>query len=51
MSDLMVQVVISATAEVRDADGNLISSSPIEATTIMTAEQAAALTQGDSQWQ
>jgi hypothetical protein len=44
----MFEVVIKATGEVRDADGNLISSTPIEARTTMTAEQIAALTQGDT---
>ena len=44
MSHLMYEVVITATAEVRDAEGNLISSEPIEATTLMTAEQVAELT-------
>ena len=40
----MYEVVITATAEVRDAEGNLISSEPIEAKTLMTAEQVAELT-------
>lgn len=41
-------LTIKATGEVRDAEGNLISSEPIETTTVITAEQAAALMQGDS---
>lgn len=43
MTDQLFEVVITATAEVRDADGNLISSSPIEATTTMTAAEVSAL--------
>lgn len=38
---------IVATGEVRDADGNLISSEPVEAKTVVTHEQMLALTQGD----
>jgi hypothetical protein len=45
----MFEVVIKATGEVRDAEGNLISSTPIEARTTMTAEELAAFTQGESQ--
>lgn len=45
MSEQLFEVVITATAEVRDADGNLISSSPVEMTSTMTAEQVAALTE------
>ena len=51
MSEQMFDVTITATAEVRDADGNLVSTSPVEAHTTMTAEQVAAFTQGDPQWQ
>jgi hypothetical protein len=40
----MFEVVIKATGEVRDAEGNLISSTPIEARTTMTAEEIAELT-------
>lgn len=47
MSEQMYEVVITATAEVHDADGNLVSSTPIEATATMTAAEVAALTQGD----
>lgn len=39
----LYEVVIKATGEVRDADGNLISSEPIEGRMVVTAEQAAAL--------
>jgi hypothetical protein len=48
MSEQMFEVLITATAEVRDADGNLISSSPIEAAMTMNAEQVAELIQGDT---
>lgn len=44
---VLYEVTITATGEVRDADGNLISSQPIEATAILTEEQVQALTQGD----
>jgi len=46
----MFEVVVTATGEVRDADGNLISTTPIEAKTLMTAEEVAALTQGETPW-
>lgn len=50
MPDLF-EVVISAVGEVRDADGNLVSSEPIEARAMLTAEQLAELgiTQGDKE--
>jgi hypothetical protein len=35
------EIVITATGEVRDADGNLISSEPVEARTVVTEEQLA----------
>ena len=38
MSNLY-ELVIRATGEVRDADGNLISSEPVESTIQVTAEQ------------
>jgi hypothetical protein len=38
MSAQMYEVTITATAEVRDADGNLISSSPVEAHMEMTED-------------
>jgi uncharacterized protein YabE (DUF348 family) len=50
MSDLIFELKVTATGEVRDADGNLISSEPIEATMNVTAEQARQLglsTDGD----
>ena len=45
----MYEMTIRATGEVRDADGNLISSEPIESTVILTEEQVQALTQGETQ--
>jgi len=36
----MYEVVIRATGEVRDADGNLISSEPVEATLTVTESEA-----------
>lgn len=36
---LMFRVVVTADGEVRDADGNLISSEPVEATMDLTADQ------------
>jgi hypothetical protein len=40
MSDMRYEVVIKATGEVRDKDGNLISSEPIEAKLQVTEAQA-----------
>ena len=45
----MFDVVVTAQGEVRDADGNLISSEPITATTTMSAEQVKAFTEGARQ--
>lgn len=39
----MFEVVVTATGEVRDVDGNLISSEPIEATLTVTEAEARAL--------
>lgn len=43
----MYELKITATGEVRDADGNLISAEPIEATIVVTEEEMLTLTQGD----
>jgi hypothetical protein len=43
----MYEVVVSAIGEVRDAEGNLISSEPVEARMELTAEQVAELTEGE----
>jgi hypothetical protein len=39
----LYELRIVASGEVRDADGNLISTEPIEATAVLTEEEAAAL--------
>lgn len=44
------EITIKAQGEVRDADGNLVSSEPVEATTVIDEAQARALgllTEGD----
>lgn len=43
----MYEVVITATAEVRDADGNLLSSSPVEITNVMTEAEVTAMIEGE----
>ena len=48
MGEQLFAITLNATGEVRDADGNLVSSDPITATLTATAEQVAALTQGES---
>lgn len=45
----MYALHLTATGEVRDAEGNLVSSEPVEATIHVTAEQLAELTQGEKQ--
>jgi hypothetical protein len=42
----MFEMKITATGEVRDADGNLLSSEPIETTQLVTEEQARAIIEG-----
>jgi Fe2+ transport system protein FeoA len=44
----MYEVKISAMGEVRDAEGNLVSSEPVEATMQVTEEQAEALREGNA---
>lgn len=44
----LYKFVVTAQGEVRDADGNLISSEPIEAEMTLTAEQVRELTEGES---
>ena len=39
MDDLKFKVKITAVGEVRDKDGNLISSEPVEAETVMTQDE------------
>jgi hypothetical protein len=43
MSTQMFEVKVTATGEVRDAEGNLVSSEPVEAVLHLTAEQVRAL--------
>jgi hypothetical protein len=44
----MFQLKIAAVGEVRDADGNLISAEPVEATINVTESELRALTEGDT---
>lgn len=52
MTQQLFEVVISATAEVRDADGNLVSTEPVTATMTVTEDEArriqAAINEGES---
>ena len=47
MTEQMFKVVMTATAEVRDADGNLIGSSPVEFEQIMTEAEITAMIEGE----
>jgi hypothetical protein len=47
MSSLNFAVKITAVGEVRDQDGNLLSTVPVEFDQIMSADQVRALTEGD----
>ena len=47
MTGQMYELVLTAVGEVRDADGNLISSEPVEAKFQVTAEQLATLNEGE----
>ena len=47
MTDQLYEMTITAVGEVRDADGNLVSSEPIESKQTITHEQMLALTEGD----
>jgi hypothetical protein len=53
MSELAGYFTLTATAEVRDKDGNLISSTPVETSALVTEQEAAelisALNKGDLQ--
>lgn len=44
----LYKLVLTAQGEVRDVDGNLVSSEPIEAEMTVTAEQVRELTQGET---
>ena len=48
MGAQLFEVVVTATAEVRDADGNLISAEPVEFRNTMTEAQIKALTEGEA---
>lgn len=43
MSEQLYRLTITATGEVRDAEGNLLNQQPLEAEITLTEEQAAAL--------
>jgi hypothetical protein len=43
------EVVVTAVGEVRDKDGNLKSSEPLETTMILAEEQVRALIEGEAQ--
>lgn len=43
MTGQLYEVLVTATGEVRDADGNLISTEPIEARMVVTEDEARAL--------
>ena len=50
MTGQLYEVVVTASGEVRDKDGNLISSEPVEARMVVTEDEARALmgnTQGE----
>lgn len=42
------EIRIAAQGEVRDADGNLVSSEPVEATLVVDETQLKALTEGEA---
>jgi hypothetical protein len=44
----MYSILVSATGEVRDADGTLLSAEPVEATWTVTEAELAALMQGEA---
>lgn len=43
----MYELRLTAQGEVRDADGNLVSSEPVEATFVVDEQQLKALTEGE----
>ena len=47
MTEMKFEVKITATAEVRDKDGNLKSSEPVEATLTMTEDELRSLFEGE----
>lgn len=42
----LFQLLITATGEVRDADGNLVSQEPVEAVALLTEDEARAFVEG-----
>ena len=48
MTDLHFQVTMTATAEVRDKDGNLKGEEPVTITATVSEEQLRALTEGET---
>ena len=48
MTAQQFEVVVTATAEVRDADGNLVSAEPVEFRSTMTEAEIKALTEGET---
>ena len=47
-ADLMFEVKVTAVSEIRDADGNLVSSEPVESTMVVDEATARALMQGET---
>ena len=47
MTGQLYEVVITGTGEVRDADGNLISSEPVSSTIVVDEATARALLEGE----
>lgn len=47
MTEQLFLATITATAEIRDVDGNLISSQPVKSTHELTAAQVRELTEGE----
>lgn len=45
MPEQMYKVTITASGTVHDKDGNIVSETPIEATTVLTEDEVKALTQ------
>jgi hypothetical protein len=48
MTGQMYAVKVSAIGEVRDAEGNLVSSEPVESTIICTEAEARAILEGNA---
>lgn len=49
MTGQMYDLVVKAMGEVRDSEGNLVSSEPVEATIRVTEDELAALIEGDKE--